>query len=104
MLVSHLKMVYVGISCSPVEPLQIESAARRDEARGQPKQQQWSDPGTSVCKNRHVWQKTILCTSIFPTWSALWVYPCRTDARAEAMGPVGVEGASLGIQVQSLGA
>lgn len=36
--------------------------------------------------------------------SVLWVYPHATDARTMAMGPVGVEGASLGIQVRSLGA
>lgn len=95
----------MGISCSPVEPLPIRGAASQDQARGQPRQQQWLDQDASVRKTMpDMYGRNRSYVVLFSMCSVLWVYPRTTDARTKAVGPVGVEGASLGSQVQSLGA
>lgn len=87
----------MGISCSPVQPLQFTGAASQEQTSGQPRQQPRPDPDTSeggICM-----AETDPMECFFATCSVLWVYPRAADARTKAIGLMGVEGASLGIHV-----
>lgn len=104
-LLRQARIVYVGISCSPGELFQIIGAISQDQVRRQ-HQQQWLDPDISVR-----WPCSTEMAEIHPKKLYFFSYvfsPLNvsraSDARVKAMGPGGVEGASLGIQVRSLGA
>lgn len=103
-LLRQARIVYVGLSCSPGELFQIIGAISQDQVRRQ-HQQQWLDPDISVhwpCSTEMAEIHPKKLYIFFPTCSVLWIYPVQV--MPEAMGPGGVEGASLGIQVRSLGA
>lgn len=71
--------------------------------QGTPGQQQWPVPDTSF--HEHVpdrWGRNQSYGTLLSVSSVLWVHPRGSGARTKAVGPAGMEGASLGNQVQVL--